>query len=562
MANLYENLKTQLEYFYEWEKNTPNKVFLRQPYGDTWKTLTYAEAGQEARRMTTALRQMGLQKGAHISIISRNCYHWILADLAIMIGGYVSTPFYANLSADQLEEVIKKSDTKAVFVGKLDDWEGMKAGIPSDMPVIRFPQYEGCAEIDRGQHWEEVVAAHEPFEGNPLPKLNDIWTLIFTSGTTGSPKGVVHDYENVALILRNEVLTNILKIRDTKAPAFFSFLPLNHIAERAAVELMALLSGGTISFAESLNTFAKNLQDTQPTLFFAVPRIWTKFYLGILNKMPQKKLNLYLKIPFLSGMVKKKIKQSLGLTRANLILTGASITPESLKQWYRKLGIDLREVYGMTENGGGFTIMPENGHKAHTVGKPFPHAEGKIHPDTGEIMMKLPWMMKGYYKEPEKTAEVLVDGWLHTGDKGLIDEDGYFKIIGRVKDAFKTSKGKFIVPTILEDKFSDNAYIEQICVAGLGIPQPVAIVNLSEIGLTTHKDQVTSNLKERLSEVNKELHGHDRISTIIIAKDAWSPENKLLTPTLKVRRGAVDERYLDHCLAWHEAKDSVIWERG
>lgn len=560
MASSQENLKTQLEYFYKWEKNTPDKVFLRQPYGDTWKTLTYAEAGQEARRMTTALRSMGLKKGAHISIISKNCYHWVLADLAIMMGGYVSTPFYANLSSDQLAEVIKKSDTEAVFIGKLDEWNSMKAGIPAGMPVIRFPHYNGAAKVDRGLNWNDLVAANEPFEGNPLPKLNDIWTLIFTSGTTGSPKGVVHDYENVALILRNEVQTNILKVRDTKDPNFFSFLPLNHIAERAAVELMALFCGGRISFAESLDTFAKNLQDTQPTMFFAVPRIWTKFHLGILSKMPQKKLNLLLKIPFISGKVKKKIKHGLGLSRANLILTGASITPESLKQWYRRLGIDLREVYGMTENGGGFTLMPEGAHKPHTVGKPFPGAQGKIHPETGEIMMKLPWMMKGYYKEPEKTAEVLVDGWLHTGDKGEIDEDGYFKIIGRVKDAFKTSKGKYIVPTTLEDKFSENAYIEQICVAGLGMPQPLAIINLSEIGLAAPKDEVTSNLKEQLAEVNKELHGHDRISTIIVAKDAWSPENKLLTPTLKVRRGAVDERYLNNCLSWHEAKDKIIWE--
>ena len=559
-ARLYQDLKTQLEYFYQWERETPDKVFLRQPFGNTWKTTTFAEAGQKARRMAAALHGLGLKKGEHIGILSKNCDYWILADLAIMIGGYVSVPFYANLSKEQMAEVLEKSDTKGLFAGKLDEWEGVSQGIPQDMPVIRFPHYEGNAPVTRGSDWEELEAAHEPVQGNPLPDLKDPWTILFTSGTTGSPKGVVHDYENVALIIRSEVLGNTMKVLVTPDPTFFSFLPLNHIAERTAVELGAFMSGGSLSFAESLDTFARNLQDTQPTLFFAVPRIWTKFYLGVLSKMPQAKLDRYLRIPILSSLVKKKIKKSLGLSRASLILTGASITPENIKQWFRKLGINLREVYGMTENFGGFTMMPEFNHKPHTVGKPIPFAEGKIAPESGEILMKMPWMMKGYYREPEKTAEVLVDGWLHTGDKGAIDEEGYFKIIGRVKDAFKTSKGKFIVPTTLEDKFSENEYIEQICVAGLGIPQPVALINLSEIALAESKEKVTENLKAQLEAVNQILHGHEVISTIIIANEAWSAENNLLTPTLKIRRGAIDERYMNLYRDWHEHNDNIIWE--
>ncbi|MBX2871245.1 MAG: AMP-binding protein [Saprospiraceae bacterium] len=559
-SRLFEDLITPLGYFYRWEKEKPNKVFLKQPYGETWKTMTFAEVGRDARKMVAALRAMGLKKGDHIGIISKNCYHWIIADIAIMMGGYVSTPFYANLSAEQLSEVIPKSDTKAVFVGKLDHWDGIDKGIPEDMPIIKFPHYEGNAKVTRGVAWDDLLEKYEPVTENHEPNLNDMWTILFTSGTTGSPKGVIHDYENASLIVRNEVLNNSLKVITDPNPRFFSFLPLNHIAERTAVELSALMSGGSIAFAESLDTFGKNLQDIQPTLFFAVPRIWTKFYLAVLSKMPQKKLDRMLRIPIVSGMVKKKIKQSLGLTNATLVLTGASITPENLKQWYRKLGINLREVYGMTENFGGFTLMPEHGHKPNTVGKPVPNAEGRIDADTGEILMKMPWMMKGYYKEEEKTGEVLVDGWLHTGDKGLIDADGYFKIIGRVKDAFKTSKGKFIVPTELEDHFSDNDFIEQICVAGLGIAQPVALVNLSEIGLEESQEKVTERLESQLQEINTKLHGHERISTVIIAKEAWSPDNNLLTPTLKIRRGAIDECYMTKYEPWHSDKRRVIWE--
>lgn len=560
MSQLFEHLKTQIEYFYKWEKETPNNIILRQPFGDTWTTVTYKEAGNIARRMVTALRAMGLKKGDHISIISKNCYHWVLADLAIMMGGYVSTPFYANLSSDQLDTVLKLSDAKAVFVGKLDAWDNIDKGIPADFPIIRFPNYPGNAEVTRGHQWDELIKNNEPAQDVHIPDLKENWSILFTSGTTGTPKGVVHTYENVALVLRNEELHGTLKSLASPDPAFFSFLPLNHIAERAAVELGTFQTGGSMSFAESLETFAKNLQETQPTLFFAVPRIWTKFMLGILNKMPQKKMDRLLKIPIVSGMVKKKIKKGLGLSRANLIMTGASITPESTKQFFRKLGINLREVYGMTENFGGFTLMPEHGHKANTVGIPFPNAEGKIHPETGEIMMKMPWMMSGYYKEPELTSKVLVDGWLHTGDKGMLDENGYFKIVGRVKDAFKTSKGKFVVPTTIEDKFSGNDMIEQICVAGIGCPQPVALVNLSEIGLKADKQAVTERLQQQLTAVNKMLHGHEVVSTIVVAKDPWSPDNNLLTPTLKIRRGSIDERYMTEYSKWHEHAEKIVWE--
>ncbi|MEZ4935138.1 MAG: AMP-binding protein [Saprospiraceae bacterium] len=332
--------------------------------------------------------------------------------------------------------------------------------------------------------------------------MNDTWSILFTSGTTGTPKGVVHTYKNVGLVIRNEEIFDTLKGMSTKEPTFFSFLPLNHIAERAAT-VGAFHDNGSISFAESLDTFAKNLQETQPTLFFAVPRIWTKFMLGILHL----RLDKMLKIPIVSSLVEENQK-GLGLSRASLIMTGNIITGIH-EAVFRKLGINLREVYGMTENFGGFTLMPEHGHKANTVGVPFPNAEGRTDPETGEILMKLPWMMKGYYKDPELTAEVLVDGWLHTGDKGIMDEEGYLKIVGRVKDAFKTAKGKFIVPTTIEEKFSGSDLIEQICVAGIGCPQPVALVNLSEIGQKMDKTFVTQTLQEQLAAVNQALHGHE-----------------------------------------------------
>ncbi len=560
MSSLFENNKSLIEYFYINEKNYPDQVFLRQPYGDQWKEVSYKEAGQIARKMATALKSKGIKKGDHIALISKNCYHWILADIAVMMAEAISVPFYPNLTSGQLREVIEKSDSKLIFVGKLDEWQEKKNGVPADVPIIRFPHYEGNAKVSEGEDWDELVNKHEAMKDSPIPHKDDVWSILFTSGTTGSPKGVVHTHGSCALVARNEEINNFLKSANNKFPVYFSFLPLNHIAERTAVELGALLSAGNISFAENLDTFVKNLNETQPHLIFAVPRIWTKFQLGILGKMPQKKLDTLLKIPIVSSLIKKKIKKSLGLSRAEVALTGASITPESLKQWYRNLGINLREVYGMTENFGAFTLMPDPGHRPNTVGQLIPNAEGKIDPNTGEILMKMPWMMKGYYKDDELTAEVLRDGWLHTGDKGLMDKDGYFKIVGRVKDAFKTTKGEFIVPTTIEEHFFKNDFIEQICVTGLGIPQPVAMICLSDVAKSESKDIIDQNLRTQLDEVNKKLQNHERLSAIVIAKEQWSDANEMLTPTLKVKRGSVHDKYCDRLKAWCDAPEKIIWE--
>lgn len=556
---LFENLKTQIEYFYEYESQLGDRVFLRQPYGDQWVDITFKEAGEQARRVVTALYDSGLQKGDHVGLLAKNCCHWIIADIALMIGGFVSVPYYANLGGDSLQEVIAKSEIKAIIVGRIDDWDFVAEGIPDEIKVFSLPQYKDHAVITRGMSWDEIQK-NEPYAASPIPQLSDLWTILFTSGTTGSPKGVMHDYENCALIIRSDKLNDNVLVQSTEYPTFFSFMPLNHIAERAAVELAALNTGGSISFSETLETFGQNLRDTQPTFFFAVPRIWTKFYLGILQNLPQEKLDMMLSNPESAEATKAYIKQSLGLSRAKVVLTGASITPESLKQWYRKIGINLREVYGMTENYGAFTTMPIDQHKPNTVGYPIPNAEGKIDPETGEIMMKMPWMMKGYYKEEDKTNEVLTeDKWLRTGDKGVMDNDGFIQIVGRVKDAFKTAKGKYVVPTIIEERFSENENIEQICVVGLGLVQPMALVVLSEKGRCCAKEEVHSSLDAHLKMANSSLAHHEVISTIIIMNEPWTAENELLTPTLKTRRGAIDDRYREMYEQWEAMPEKVVW---
>ena len=277
--------KTILEYFYEKESGAADKPFLRQPFGENWEVYTWSETGQMARKLAAGLQSLGLPPKSHIGLVSKNCREWVIADLAIMLAGYVSVPFYPTLTGNQIREVIELGDVQALFVGKTEVWEDMKTGVPEGMPIITFPHYNGNSKISEGFQWDEFISKFEPLTESPVPAMDDVWTIVFTSGTTGTPKGVVLTYATLAKA--NEIVkhANHLEVSTKGDNHFFSFLPLNHIAERVIVENGVIANGGTMSFVESLDTFANNLTSTRPTLFFAVPRIWTKFQMKILGKL-------------------------------------------------------------------------------------------------------------------------------------------------------------------------------------------------------------------------------------------------------------------------------------
>ena len=560
MSTNLENAKTLLDHFYEFEKSKANEVYLRQPINGNWKTYTWAEVGNQARRMASAIKAMGLPPKTHIGILSKNCAHWIMADIAIMMSGHVSVPFYATLTADSLREVLDLSDTKVLFVGKLETWESQKEGVSEAIKCISFPHLPGNSEVTGFSTWDELVNSHEPMTEEFHPALDELFTIKYTSGTTGTPKGVMLTYGSVATLLETERQTNMLKLFEGDEHRYFSYLPLNHIAERNIVEAASLATGGSVSFVESLDTFAQNLQDTRPNVFLAVPRIWTKFHLGILGKLPQSRLNILLKIPIINNLIRKKIKTGLGLDQAKIMLTGAAPMPVHLLNWYEKLGIIIQEVYGMTENCAGCTLMPAEGIKPGTVGKPLGNVEIRIDKATGEVLTKAPWNMIGYYKAEDKTKEVLRDGWIYTGDQGEVTSDGYLKLTGRVKDTFKTSKGKYIVPAPIEWNFAKSEYIEQICIVGLGIPQPMALINLSEIGQDAGKAVVTEHLNELLDAVNPKMEAYKRVKKIIVMSEPWSVENEILTPTMKIKRNVLNQLYNDKFEDWYAAADTVIWE--
>ena len=552
--------KTVLDYFYEQEKSIADRPFLRQPFGDRWEVYTWGETAQMIRKLATGLKSLGLPPKSNIGLVSKNCREWVIADLAIVLAGYVSVPLYATLTGEQIKEVLEIGEVKALFVGKLEVWEDMKKGVPQDMPIIAFPHYKGNSKVTEGEQWEEFINRFEPMAESPRPDLEDLWTIVFTSGTTGTPKGVMLKHKVVASLERNIREENHLRVSTDGDNRFFSFLPLNHIAERAVVELVCIFHGGEISFAESLETFAKNLRDTRPTVFFAVPRIWTKFQLGILEKMPQKKLNLFLNLPILSGIVKKKIKKGLGLDQARICVSGAAPIGQTLKEWYRKLDISISEGYAMTENCAVCTFLPGNVDRPGSVGKASMGVELKIDEDTGEVCMKADFVMSGYYNAPDKTDEMLRNGWLHTGDQGWINDEGYLYLTGRVKDTFKTSKGIYIVPAPMEWIYDANTDIEQVCILGLGMPQPMAVVALSELGKMKSKEALKDSMKETLAKANEGIKNDQKVSTIIIAKEAFSVENGLLTPTLKVKRNMMNIVYTNKLLSWHQSSEEVIWE--
>lgn len=548
--------------FYKWEQKFHDRPFLRQPFGDRWEEYTWAEVGEIARKLATGLKSMGLRENAHIGLISKNCREWIIADMAIMMAGYVSVPFFPSLKGKELEFLLDFGDVDLLFVGKIETWNNIESFIDKDFPVIRFPHYEGCSIVSRGEQWFNFISQHEPLKTPHVPKLSDLWTIIFTSGTTGNPKGVELSYLTLdeTKIITEQV--NPLKIDYSGNNDFISYLPLNHIVERVVVEHLCLRFGGSLSFVESIDSFAKNLKEIQPHVFFAAPRIWTKFQLGILAKVPQKKLDTLLKIPIVSGLIKRKLKKNLGIKRARSTVSGSAPIPLDQIEWFRKLGIFITNGYGMTENCAICTqVDGRDFEKSASVGKPQCGVEVKIDKTTEEILMRGPFVMDGYYKNEQLTKTTLVNGWLHTGDKGYLDEDNYLYITGRLVDSFKTSKGKFIEPLFLENYFGSIKQLEEVCITGLGLPQPIALAQLSEIGKALPKDALVSLLTQKLEEINVDLENYKRISTLIIVKEPWTEQNKILGPTLKIKRGNVEKMYASNYKGWHEDAQDVLFEK-
>ncbi|TVR79070.1 MAG: hypothetical protein EA412_07070 [Chitinophagaceae bacterium] len=540
--------------FLKYEKQKPNEILFNQPLDQGKRTWTYAEAGKEIRSILAGLQSIGLKPGDHIALISKNCAEWIMADIAIMMGGYVSIPLYPTLSANSIKPILEHSDSKAIIVGKLDDYSAQKDGIPLGIAKIGVNTYG----IEEEHTWEDWVKNMTPSDYVHDWKPNDRLTIIYTSGTTGSPKGVMHELNNFESTVK--VALNELDIDPTKKARMFSYLPLSHIAERIGIENMGMHLGAEFNFAQSLDTFAENLAEAQPTLFFAVPRIWSKFREKIEEKLPPSKMNVLLKIPLINGVIKNSIKKKLGLASATHIFSGAAPISVDLLKWFQKLDIKILQAYGMTEDSIYAHFNRNNANKLGTVGIPFSGLDVKI-ADTGEIRVKSPGNTQGYYKEPDLTKELFdEEGYLRTGDIGERDSEGFLTITGRVKDQFKTDKGKYIAPAPIEMMLLANSDIESVCVVGTGVAQPMALVVPSPAGLAKNRESLSSSLTSTFNSVNEKLEPYEKMKKVVVMKEPWTIENNLMTPTMKVKRNEVEKIHMSRYPEWYDKQDTVIWE--
>ncbi|MBU2879371.1 AMP-binding protein [Aliiglaciecola lipolytica] len=541
--------KTPLELFYEKVKSHPNKIYLTQPLNGKVTEYSWQQVDQKVRQVAQGLTNLGLPKGSHIGLISKNCAEWFITDLAIMMAGHISIPIFPTAGPDTISYVLDHAKCPVVFVGKLEHAAEQIAAIPDGIKSIAFPYAGNMCDVD----WETFTAGGE-FEGYPVPDMKDVMTIIYTSGSTGAPKGVVQTYESVSWTAKSSLSALSVNEQDR----ILSYLPLAHITERILVEMASLYSGLHIFFIESLDTFKTDIQRCQPTLFISVPRLWTRFQMGVLAQMPQRKLERLLRIPIIGGIVAKKIRKGLGLDNARLCASGSAPIPPATIHWFHRIGIEICEGWGMTENCAyGTSSVPFREDKIGCIGKAYEGVDIRIAED-GEIQVKGPCNMKEYYLEAEKTAEVFTeDGYLRTGDKGELDNEGYIRITGRLKDIFKTAKGKYVTPVPIESLIMENEIVEQVCVTGSDLKQPIALLIISEIARKQSAEQVIRSLEETVHKVNANLESHQVLDRLVVVEDDWTIENDLLTPTLKIKRHVLEKKYKDVINAPY--KEKVVW---
>ncbi|MCY9844828.1 AMP-binding protein [Vibrio caribbeanicus] len=542
------------EMILKWAEERPDDIYLKQIIDRQFVEYTFSEVADKALKLVSALNGLGLKPRDKVALISKNCAEWFICDLAMMLGDFISVPIFPTAGADTIEYCLTHSESTVLIGGKLDDPTATQEVIAtmSDLITIALP-YDSAPQCEH--KFNDLINASQPSEARPEHYDDKLMSLVYTSGTSGLPKGAMLTYGAFSWSVQQ--LINHIGIQENDR--LFSYLPLAHITERVYIFGSSIMGGVPTAFPESLDTFIEDVKMHRPTLFISVPRLWTLFQQRIQDKLPPKKLNLLLKIPFINTLIKKKLADGLGLDQARVLGCGSAPVSPALLDWYHSVGLNITEAWGMTESFAYSTLnYPFKADKIGSVGNAGPGIELKI-ADDQEIMVRSKGMFSGYYKNDIATQESFdSEGWLHTGDIGIIDAQGYLTIQGRKKDTFKTAKGKFVAPVPIEKKLFEYSRVEMMCLIGLGLPFPILLVVPHDFPNFDRK-RYEKTTEKVIAKMNSELESHEQIKGVLMINDPWSIENGILTPTLKIKRHVLEQKYHDVGQSWPKDK-LVVWE--
>ena len=574
-----------------------DRVAMRKKEFGLWHDISWKDYDRNVSHVAYGLMSMGLQKGDCASIIGDNCPEWVYADLGIQCCGGATAGVYSTNAWQQVEYVVTNSDSKFLFVEneeQLDKWLHFRDRAPKLKKVIVWDT-EGLRQfkdpmVTTFDHLLELGAKVEQENPDTLDQIireigpEDLSVLIYTSGTTGPPKGAMLTHRNC--VWMGSAITSNNPMYDNDA--IMSFLPLCHIFEQLFTILAHFDVGHIVNFIESLDTVTENMVEISPTVGHAVPRIWEKYYSAIMIRMAdatwfkrlvfgwainlgKKRASLMMEfkpIPAALGLqyklahfaVFRKLKERLGFDRIRVAYSGAApIAPEIL-HFFHSIGVNLVEGYGQTEGTGVTTTSKIGEVKFGTVGVPLEGVEVKI-ADDGEILVKSPGVFKGYFKNPEATAETIVDGWLHSGDVGTIDKDGYLTITDRKKDIIVTAGGKNITPQYIENKLKASLYINDAVVIGDKRKFLSCLIMIDEdnvfkyaqdnkIQFSTYKDlarntEINQLVEREIKKVNETLARVEQVKKFTILPKKLYEEDGEVTPTMKVKRKFINEAFAE-----------------
>jgi long-chain acyl-CoA synthetase len=523
---------TLTAYIDQWAEEIPDTLWLQDRSGDTFTTWTWRQAREEIEAVGAALESLLGEGGRQsVGIVSRNRAHWVLADMAIIASGNVTIPMFTTLADDVAEYVMTFTEMTALIVGEAENWEKIRHLVPSHVKLIALP---GVDLQEEHIKYQGMAAEFSGKKTSYQNKHDDLITLVFTSGTTGMPKGVMQTHDSFILPIMR--FKEAFDLGDN--PQFLSYLPLSHIAERQLVGGCSVIYCGKVNFVENMTTLFRDLVDTQPNFFFGPPRVWEQIQQVIIGQFGSQ-ADLDKALANNREGTGQQVRDLLGMDNARYLLTAAAPTPPALITWFGELGLILMEGFGQTE-AMGLIANNHGARKIGSIGRAVTGVEVRISKE-GELQVKSDGFSPGYYKQPEKTAETFVDGWVFTGDKAYIDDDGFIYLTGRVKDYFKTIQGKFVAPPAIEAIFSDNQHTEQQCLLGRGYSKTVMVCVLSAIAQELAIEEVEADLLRVVAKVNDEVESHARVGALVISREAWGIDNAMLTPTLKIRRDEVEK---------------------